>query len=613
MTIGRWLWLAAVIISCWALLVAFTVYKSLVGMERAANKEDFAGRVVREVSDLNSLSYGYLLLKTERPKVQWQLKHASLGKLLLSHKSESPEERAILERLRENHGKLKGLFDALSARTAQNRRSSPKALSLFDELNESLTARLLVSAEIMVHDASSFARTANREAEGLRRTSLIIILVATVLLILFSVATSALLARRIGSSIRDLEQGAKRIAAGDLSYRIGVSGDDEIGHLGASFNDMAGKVDGLYRRLEAEGEQRYRTLFDSMTEGFALHEILTDGAGRPCDYRFLDVNPAFEHLTGLKRDRLLGKRVLEVLPGAEAHWIETYGKVALTGEPAHFENFATLLDRWYEVFAYRPAPGQFAVVFTDITARKRAEEEGKRLIAELEAAVGELEGFTYTVSHDLRAPVRHIVSFASLLKKDAWPVLGEQSRHFLDTVLAASGKMGLLVDELLQFSRMGRVEMKKSRLDLDALIGEVILGFAEETKSRDVRWRLAPLPAVRGDASMLQLVFANLIGNALKFTRGSSPVSIEIGHSNTGAEHVISVRDNGVGFDMRYVDKLFGVFQRLHNEEEFEGTGIGLANVQRIVHRHGGRIWAEGKVGEGATFSIALPKGEEDG
>ena len=239
---------------------------------------------------------------------------------------------------------------------------------------------------------------------------------------------------------------------------------------------------------------------------------------------------------------------------------------------------------------------------------RRAEEERERLIAELQAAVRELEGFTYSVSHDLRAPIRHIASFAHLLKKDAWPVLNEQNRRHLDTILDSAGRMGILVDGLLEFSRMGRTELKESPVDLDTLVREVISSCAEETKDRNIQWRTDRLPTVRGDSTMLHRVFLNLIGNALKFTRGRSPACIDVGYRMANGEHIITIRDNGVGFDMRYLDKLFGVFQRLHTAEEFEGAGIGLANVP--THRASPRRTDLGR-GAGRRRRRLLPRAAE--
>jgi PAS domain S-box-containing protein len=256
----------------------------------------------------------------------------------------------------------------------------------------------------------------------------------------------------------------------------------------------------------------------------------------------------------------------------------------------------------------------------DIDARKRMEDElsayrgqlealVRDRTAQLETANKELDAFAYTVSHDLRAPLRHIDGFIELLQKKAGAVLDEQSRHYMGAISGSAQKMGLLIDDLLSFSRMGRDAMTFQQVALGPLVHDVIQELESDAAGREIVWRIGELPAVDGDAAMLRMVMTNMIANALKFTRPRPQAWIEVGSlPGQGFETVIFVRDNGVGFDMTYVDKLFGVFQRLHRADEFEGTGIGLANVRRIVARHGGRTWAEGKVDHGAAFYFALPR-----
>jgi PAS domain S-box-containing protein len=357
-----------------------------------------------------------------------------------------------------------------------------------------------------------------------------------------------------------------------------------------------------------KSEEKYRTLFENVNEGFALHEVIVDEGGAPFDYTFLEVNPAFETMTGLHRDGVVGKTARELLPGIEndpADWIGRYGKVALTGKEIHFENYSEQIGKWYQVNAFSPEAGFFAVTFTDITERKQAEVDLHRLnveldrrvlarTAQLEAANKELESFTYSVSHDLRAPLRHIDGFLDLLQQKLGTDLDEQARHYMKVVSCSARRMGNLIDDLLSFSRMGRHDLSTRPVALRALTREIIRELESDTNGREIDWRLGDLPVVNGDAAMLRVVLANLIANAVKFTRPRARARIEIGClPSEKNETVMFVRDNGVGFDMAYADKLFGVFQRLHRQEEFEGTGIGLANVRRVIERHHGRVWAE--------------------
>ena len=356
-----------------------------------------------------------------------------------------------------------------------------------------------------------------------------------------------------------------------------------------------------------ESEERYRSLFNAMTEGFALHEIIYNDRGEPCDYRFLDINPAFERLTGLKRKEVIGRTVYEVLPDNDPYWVNTYGKVALTGEPVHFENYAPALNRHYEVLAYRPAPHRFAVIFMDITQRKQAEEKLKERTVQLETANKELESFSYSVSHDLRAPLRAIDGYARMILRKTGQTFDEDTVRKFKVIRSSAQEMGQLIDDLLTFSRLGRKHTSMSKIDMGALIREVWKELQVINPDRNINLTVKSMPPGYGDRTLIKQVYVNLLSNAVKFTKHRNPAHIEVGGYVDGNEDVYYVKDNGVGFDMQYYDKLFGVFQRLHKPDDFEGTGIGLATVKRIINRHGGRVWAEGKVDEEATFYFSLP------
>jgi PAS domain S-box-containing protein len=252
----------------------------------------------------------------------------------------------------------------------------------------------------------------------------------------------------------------------------------------------------------------------------------------------------------------------------------------------------------------------------DITERKHREQEIENLNLELakrstalESINRELEAFAYSVSHDLRAPLRHIAGFTELLQKKASSVVDEKSNRYIAMILDSAKRMENLIDDLLAFSRIGRAETQKTVFSLTQLVREALSEVREDTQERNIAWKIGALPDFYGDRSMLRLVLVNLISNAIKFTRTRPQAEIEIGCADGNSDDsVVFVRDNGVGFDMKYVNKLFGVFQRLHDSDAFEGTGIGLATVQRIIHRHGGTVWAEGVVDSGATFYFSAPK-----
>jgi PAS domain S-box-containing protein len=265
----------------------------------------------------------------------------------------------------------------------------------------------------------------------------------------------------------------------------------------------------------------------------------------------------------------------------------------------------------------------FCKIAHDVTARKEAEDQIRSLTndleervwrrtAQLEASNKELESFSYSISHDLRAPLRHVSAYVDILREENGPELSAGARIYLEKISTSAERMSQLIEDLLNFSRSSSAEIQVKTVDLSALVNEVIFELSEESAGRRVKWVIERLPHVLADPAMLRQVLTNLISNALKYTRNRVAPRIELGSSENEKEFICFVRDNGVGFDMHFAGKLFGIFQRLHSNTEFPGTGIGLAIVQRTIHRHGGRVWAEGSLGTGATFYFSLPKNSDE-
>ena len=256
---------------------------------------------------------------------------------------------------------------------------------------------------------------------------------------------------------------------------------------------------------------------------------------------------------------------------------------------------------------------------TQIEARKLAEKEIRKLnddleskihdrTAQLETVNRELEAFSHSVSHDLRAPLRHILGFSEILREEFYDKLPEKARSYLDTITDAAKKMNRLIDDLLNLSRTNRVELKKSTLKMNQVLDEALSELSPQLENRKVEFKISPMPEVSGDYNLLRMVWINLLDNAIKYTRTRETAVISIDYKKEKKEFIFCIRDNGVGFDMNYADKLFGVFQRLHSVDEFEGNGIGLSNVRRIISRHSGRTWAEAEVDKGAAFYFSLPE-----
>ena len=368
-------------------------------------------------------------------------------------------------------------------------------------------------------------------------------------------------------------------------------------------------------------EERYRTMIENSND--IIWALTAEG-------NFSFINQRAADITGYAIDDWLGKSFAPLVVEEDRQKVFEIHRRIMNGEKIHYEvrgkkangeiltlsvNASPILQNGREI-------GTISFS-SDITARKRAEEELHRLNTELERRVQartaelaasnkELEAFSYSVSHDLRAPLRSITGFVELLRKRGYDSIDDKGRHYMDVISQSAVQMGQLIDDILSFSRIGRAEITLHKVNLNQLLQDVLSTLHPQFEQRHIEWKLHPLPEVMGERTMLALVLQNLLSNALKFTQTRATAIIEIGTIEQGPDEIVCyVKDNGVGFDMRHVDKLFGLFQRLHPQTQFAGTGVGLANVQRMIQRHGGKVWAEGKIDEGATIYFSLPQKPE--
>lgn len=355
-----------------------------------------------------------------------------------------------------------------------------------------------------------------------------------------------------------------------------------------------------------ESEEHYRLLFEQVRHGFALHEVVCNEAGEPVDYRYLEANPAFETLTGLRAADLIGRTVREVLPNTEDYWVERFGHVALTGEPVEFNNYSQELGKYYEVSAYSPRPRQFAVIFSDVTERKRAEQAIQQMTEDLRRSNAELEQFAYVASHDLQEPLRMVSSYVQLLARRYQGKLDKDADDFIAYAVDGAKRMQNLINDLLAYSRVGTRSGESTSVSAEALLGEALSNLQFMIQETGAKITHEQLPMVKGDRIQLTQVFQNLIGNAIKFHGPESPC-IHVSACQAQNEWVFSVRDNGIGIDPKFAERIFIIFQRLNDRTQYPGTGIGLAICKRIVLRHGGRIWVESEPGKGSVFYFSLP------
>lgn len=443
------------------------------------------------------------------------------------------------------------------------------------------------------------------------------LLAGGLLVMVFGVFAAGWIGRKITEPLHQLQAAAERAAAGDYDIVVPTNRSDEIGQLGKSFENLLVKVRDQQRLQEEQvalrtaqleekmlelkvSEERFRGLLESAPDA----TIIVDQQGR-----ILIINRQAEVLFGYTREELLNASVEQLIPAAQRSTHESH-RASYFADPK-----VRSMGLGLELYALRRNGSSFPVEISLspmktptgmlVTAAVRDISERKSIEESIRQVNKELESFTYSVSHDLRAPLRIIDGYADILLEDYSSQLNSEGVRVLGTIKSNARRMGQLIDDLLNMSRLGRRELEKSVVDMNRMVNRVI----NELKPGETNCvvQIDPLEPARCDESLIEQVWINLLSNAFKYSSHAETPTVSITCQTTPGEVIYSVADNGVGFDMKYSDKLFGVFQRLHKVTEFEGTGIGLALAQRIVNRHGGRIWADASPGKGATFWFSLP------
>ena len=583
-------------------------------------KGEAAAQIRRNVSDLSFVVHYLLLRHEERPEMQLNQAEASLTRLISQAKSEGPEEEVILSRLRQDQQGITLLLARLSDSWKKGRTKTADTA----ELENRLTAQVLERVREMASDAERLEKEADKEVSKAQKRANLFTLgfagffSALVLLVSLSIM------RRTSIALGKMEEGARAIGGGNLGHIIPVVADDELGRLSRVLNDMAGELTKSYGALQQEVVARTRSE-EAVKRQADLIELSHEAIiVKDLDNRIIFWSRGAEETYGWTRAEALGNIIHSFL---KAEWpvpIDEY-TAALTregrwdGELVHTRKDGsnlTVLSRHAVRRDETGRPMDVLEINIDITERKRAENETRRHAAQLEASNRELQDFAFVASHDLQEPLRKIRAFGDQLRTDCAAALDAEGADYLDRMQNAAARMQALIEALLNYSRVTTKARPFSRIDLTAAAHEATGNLEASIRDTGGRVEIDGLPAIDADPIQMVQLFQNLIGNALKFHGKERPIVKVYGlpadsdvrkAPSKDRTYNIFVEDNGIGFDEKYLDRIFTPFQRLHGRGVYEGTGIGLAICRKIVDRHGGDITAKSIPGKGTTFIVGLP------
>ena len=579
--------------------------------------------ITRGLNDLNVLTFEYVSFRTERTKGQWKDRFSKINTHLDRINSEYGDltletERKLLPKVREDLAIMMTMFDFLASdeilkdpkfaselKINSQSKININAVQIFDNIN-----RIYVDIYTKIDSDQKYQQY----------SSLFFIL----FVIISNTAIYVVYIRSVVKPLEKVTDEMKLIGSGDLKRRVPVKNNDEIGIVAENFNIMLENLDKITASkseldkaldLIKNDSKRFRTVLDGIDDVIYISDTDT--------YDILHFNKIAEDIWG---KNWKGKKCYEVLQGRSEPCPFCSNKIILSKEfedKAYIWEFQNEITKnWYrcsdKAITWTDGRRVRFEIASDITAMKNAEQEIKELNRTLEAKVEqrtaqlmetnkELESFSYTVSHDLRAPLRMVMGYSNILLEDYSEKIDEEGKETIDTIVRNTKRMQHLIDDILQFSRMGRRELKLEKLDVKLIFETKYNELATLEKERNITFNIDEFPEILADRVLFELLVQNLLSNAIKFSSKKEKADINVINQNAEDHLSIVVKDNGVGFEEKYKDKMFGVFQRLHSDEEFSGTGVGLAIVHRVVTKHGWSIDAESKVGEGAIFKISVP------